>query len=156
MGNFAACGITLPDPFDGSPVTYPTVEHYFQASKASTGAEHKRVAGAPSARAAKRLGRKVKLRADWEEIKEEVMETALREKFRQKRFAALLLATGDKEIAEDSPHDFEWGARDPSGGWSGENKLGRLLMKVREELQAGRLDVYEPENTQLSLGQEPL
>ena len=39
-------------------------------------------------------------------------------------------------LAEDSPSDFVWGARDPHGGYGGQNLLGLALMQVRQELIA--------------------
>jgi hypothetical protein len=67
-----------------------------------------------------------------------------------------LPATGDRPLAEDSPSDFEWGARDGQGGYTGHNYLGRALMRVRDELrqrppdppaghpQRGRLPMRHP------------
>jgi hypothetical protein len=72
------------------------------------------------------------------------------------RFRDALLATGDRPLAEDSPSDFEWGARDGQGGYTGHNYLGRALMRVRDELrqrppdppaghpQRGRLPMRHP------------
>lgn len=135
LGNFASSPITLACPHTGDPLSYPTVEHYFQASKAQTLDEHLLVSSQPSAKLAKRAGRRVALRPDWEDVKMDVMLTALRAKFSQPPFAAALLATGEDVIAENSPTDFEWGVRDATGGFAGQNQLGRLLMQVRDELR---------------------
>ena len=101
--------------------------------------DHLRVAEQTSAKEAKRAGRVVKLRADWEQVKVDVMLAALRVKFRISRFQRLLLDTGDRLIVEDSPYDFEWGIRDANGGFGGQNLLGEALMTVRRELRAGEL-----------------
>jgi ribA/ribD-fused uncharacterized protein len=135
LGNFASSPITLACPHTGDPLSYPTVEHYFQASKARTLDEHLLVASQPSAKLAKRAGRRIALRPDWETVKTDVMLTALRAKFSQPFFAAALLTTEDGVIAENSPTDFEWGVRDATGGFAGQNRLGRLLMQVRAELR---------------------
>ena len=147
FSNFAPSPITLDCPHSHVPRTYATVEHYFQACKATSLEDHLQVANASDAKAAKRAGRVVRLRDDWEEIKYDVMVTALREKFAAEPYRSKLLRTGASFIAEDSPYDFEWGVRDRDGGYNGQNLLGRALMQVRTELQEAGL---APE-TQLTL-----
>ena len=132
LGNFARCDLDLPSPIDGANRFYVSVEHYFQACKAIAPRDHDLVASQPTPKGAKKAGGLVSLRSDWEAVKEEVMLAALRRKFSKRRFRSALLATGDQVIAEDSPRDFEWGARDPAGGWGGANKLGLLLMQIRD------------------------
>lgn len=83
---------------------------------------------------AKRLGRTVKLRKDWESIKLDVMEQMLRQKFKEGTFLARqLIETGLAELIEGGVGDDFWGV-DKNG--KGFNHLGRLLMKIRAELQA--------------------
>lgn len=83
---------------------------------------------------AKRLGRHVQLRPDWEEIKGQVMYDVCKAKFTQNAYLGnLLLATQDSILVEDNT----WGDRI----WGvcrgvGENRLGKILMKIREELKA--------------------
>ena len=73
------------------------------------------------------------LRSDWEEVKDEVMHQALRMKFSQNPdIAEELLATGDAIIIEHTRNDDYWA---DGGDGSGKNKLGLLLMQVREELK---------------------
>lgn len=150
FSNFALSPISLPCPHTGEPRVYPTVEHYFQACKAPSLSEHELVAGAVSPKDAKRLGRRIALRYDWEEIKVDVMLAALRVKFASDPFRGKLLGTGSRHIAEDSPWDFEWGARDAHGGYDGQNLLGRALILVRDELRAS--SAHDP--VQLTLGLE--
>jgi ribA/ribD-fused uncharacterized protein len=135
LSNFFPCQLQLARP-DGQFRTYPTVEHYFQASKALDREVHDRVADAPTPRDAKRAGRRVALRPDWEQVKEDVMATALRAKFSAEPLRSRLLATGQRPIIEESRHDLEWGARRDGGRWYGANRLGILLMHVRDELAA--------------------
>ena len=71
------------------------------------------------------------MRPDWEERKDEIMYQGLQAKFTQHpSLKSLLVNTGDKILVENSPRDSYW-------GWGknqkGENKLGLLLMKLREE-----------------------
>ena len=73
------------------------------------------------------------LRSDWEEVKDEVMLQALRMKFSQNpEIVRELLATGDANIIEHMRNDAYWA---DGGDGTGKNKLGLLLMQVREELK---------------------
>lgn len=81
---------------------------------------------------AKQFGSTLSLRHDWEEIKLDVMEYALRIKFNQPMMREILLATRDIEIVElNWWGDVYWGVN-MSG--EGENNLGKLIMRIRDEL----------------------
>ena len=81
---------------------------------------------------AKFAGAHVTLREDWEEIKEDFMLKGLRAKFSQHHFLKdNLLATGGSILHEDSPWDKYWGYVKGEG----KDRLGILLMQVREELR---------------------
>lgn len=81
----------------------------------------------------KAWGKTVDLRSDWSEVRLQVMEDILRIKFSQEQFKQKLLATGNEELVEGNWwHDKFWG-QCPVG--TGENHLGKLLMKIRKELQ---------------------
>ncbi len=78
--------------------------------------------------------RKLPLRRDWESAKEKVMLDALRAKFTQHAdLKATLLGTGDAVLVEHTEKDSYWG---DGGDGSGKNRLGRLLMQLRDELRA--------------------
>lgn len=83
---------------------------------------------------AKYLGRQVKLRPDWEEVKTGVMEEVVMQKFSHNpELKKKLLATGNRLLVEGNWwKDDVWGV---SGG-KGENRLGIILMQVRSELAA--------------------
>lgn len=117
-------------------VVYTTNEHFFQAMKSLNPKERQTIALAPTPGKAKHLGRKVSLRKDWEDIKEEVMLTGLRHKFSNPELRKKLLATGNEELIEGTTwHDNYWGICDCEAcGGQGKNRLGKLLMQVREEL----------------------
>lgn len=131
FSNFAACPFVL-----GGKV-WPTSEHYFQAQKFA-GTEHEEaIRRARSPMVAARMGRSRQrpLRADWEGVKDEIMLAGLRAKFAQHAdIRAVLLGTGDALLVEHTRKDRYWG---DGGDGSGRNMLGRLLMRVREELRAG-------------------
>jgi ribA/ribD-fused uncharacterized protein len=115
---------------------WPTSEHYFQAQKFAGTPEESLVQAAPSAGEAARLGRKLPgLRADWDGVKDEVMLTALRAKFTQHdELREELLATGGRILVEHTTNDSYWA---DGGDGTGRNRLGELLMKVRDELRKG-------------------
>ncbi len=124
LSNFEPVDVVL----DG--VTYHSVEAAYQAAKTLDGKQRAKFATA-SASDAKRMGRRLKLRADWEEVKLGVMEDLLRQKFSRDPLRAQLLATGDAELVEVNYWgDVFWGVCQGVG----ENWLGRLLMKVRAEI----------------------
>lgn len=117
-------------------VEFATGEHAFQAAKAATVTEHERIRLARTPMAAKQAGRRVALPRDWSTRRARVMLTVLRAKFAGGELRELLVGTGDAILAEDSPYDALWGCRDRAGGYSGENLLGRALMRVRDELRS--------------------
>lgn len=120
-------------PIEDENIIYPTVEHYFQAQKTLNREEKLKIAKASKPAKAKKMGRQVNLRKDWEDIKLQVMEKALRQKFQDPALCEKLIATGDEELVEGNPWgDRYWGVCNGSG----KNKLGKLLMKIRKELQA--------------------
>ena len=116
-------------------VHYATVEHFYQAAKTANASWFERIRTAATPGTAKRLGRACPLRADWEEIKEGRMRTALHAKYAQNQRARdYLLATAPKPIRESAPWDSYWGTG-PDG--LGLNRLGVLLVEVREQILFG-------------------
>jgi ribA/ribD-fused uncharacterized protein len=114
---------------------YPTTEHYYQSKKFEGTRYETEIRRAKGPKEAATLGRDPKkpLRDDWEEAKEAIMYTALKAKFSQHRKCRdTLLDTGEAKIIEASSRDAYW-------GWGanrlGKNRLGVLLMKLREELR---------------------
>jgi predicted NAD-dependent protein-ADP-ribosyltransferase YbiA (DUF1768 family) len=79
---------------------YPTVEHAFQASKTSNPEEQEEIRLAVTPTIAKRLGRKVRLRPNWEVEKLDVMEALLKIKFRDPQLAGKLKDTGTAFLVE--------------------------------------------------------
>ena len=148
LSNFARSPFMAPHPLlPGNPlVEFQTVEHYFNAHKTLDLDDFEWIRTAPSPMVAKRRGsrrgengRHITLRDGWEhKVRYQVMLEALRFKYQLPEFRELLLSTGDRHLAEDSPRDHEWGCRDRNGGYTGRNLLGRALMKVRDELRGRR------------------
>lgn len=125
--------------FSRDPIMYKgkfwkTSEHAFQAQKfADTKYEEAvRCCNMPGDAADMGRDRSLPLRADWEQVKDSVMEEILYAKFSQnEQLKGVLLSTGDAELVEHTVNDSYWG---DGGNGSGKNMLGKLLMKTRERL----------------------
>ena len=131
-GEYAFLSNFYEHPISNGVITFPTNEHYFQAMKTLEDDERLAIARAATPGQAKRMGRKVQLRSDWESIKLDVMETAVRIKFTDPELAAKLIATGDEELVEGNWwNDTFWGVCNGVG----ENHLGKILMKVRADIK---------------------
>ena len=118
-------------PIEVNGETYPTTEHYFQACKTMLLEEREMIRTLPTPKEAKFAGYHVQLRPDWEKVKEGVMLVGLRAKFTQHLdLKGKLLSTGDASLHENSPWDKYWGY----AGGKGQDRLGKLLMQIREEL----------------------
>lgn len=108
-----------------------SVEHYYQARKTEDIEEADAILNANTPGEAKRLGRKATLRPDWDDIKDDVMLILLWRKFCHEPLRTRLLETGDQELIEGNTWgDTYWGVCNGKG----KNMLGKLLMKVRDEL----------------------
>ena len=129
FSNFAAYPIEV----DGK--VWPTSEHYFQAQK-FTGTEfEEEIRRVKSPMIAARMGRdrSKPLRADWEQVKDEVMRRAVLAIFTQhEELRDMLLSTGDALLVEHTRNDSYWG---DGGDGRGRNMLGQILSGVREELR---------------------
>ena len=116
-----------------------TVEHAFQAAKCSHPEDEEEIRKASSPGEAKKLGRCVLLRPDWEKVKVDVMADLVALKFRQhKELAERLLATENLYLEKGNFwHDNFWGNCycDACSEKEGMNVLGIILMEVREELK---------------------
>ena len=123
-------------PFELDDLRWPTSEHFFQAQKFEDEEYREKIRTTNSPMIAARLGRSraVPIRSDWDHVRDEIMLRAVRAKFRAyKVLADELLATGDEEIIEKTTRDKYWGC---GSDGTGQNKLGLILMQVRNELRA--------------------
>lgn len=124
-------------------VSYRSVESAFQAQKVDTELAEtarlelqKRFADL-SPDQAKHLGRRVKLRPDWENVKNEVMRELLMVKFGSGKLREWLLATDNEKLVEGNTwHDNYWGSCIcPRCRNRGRNELGKTLMAIRQVLR---------------------
>lgn len=127
LSNFQAATVE----YDG--LEYPSTEHAYQAAKTEDAAQRRRIREAQKPGDAKRLGKQVKMRTDWEQIKVGVMKDLVRQKFtKHKELKEKLLATGDAYLEETNTwNDTFWGVCKGKG----QNHLGKILMEVRQELK---------------------
>ncbi len=133
-GNYAFLSNFWEVPVTYQGLTYGNSEAAFQAQKCRTEEEKIKFIGlGPSD--SKKLGRRVLLRPDWEDVKQSVMEEIVRAKFTQnEELKQLLLSTGEQVLEEGNTwHDTFWGVDARTG--EGQNHLGRILMKGRDEVK---------------------
>ena len=113
-------------------IAYPTSEHAYQAAKSLNDNTRMNISilGTPSE--AKKYGKTVQLRADWDDVKLELMEEIVRAKFMQNpSLKEKLLATDDLYLQEGNTWgDTYWGVCNGKG----ENHLGNILMELRKSL----------------------
>ena len=127
LSNFYECHVK----YEG--LEYRNSEAAFQANKTLDPEKRKAFTDLDGA-ASKKAGRKLKLRADWNDVKDDVMYQVCRAKFEQNpALLQQLKDTGDAELIEGTMwHDSYWGVDLTTG--KGENHLGVILMKIRTEL----------------------
>lgn len=121
-------------------IIYSCAEAAFQAQKTydiSVRREFAKMSGAE----AKKFGRQVELRENWDSLRVLVMYCVVYRKFEQNRdLLGKLLQTGNTELVEENTWgDTFWGVCDGKG----ENHLGKILMQVRTDLLQVRKDLLQ-------------
>ena len=131
-GEYSFLSNFYPSPIAYEGRIYPTNENFFQAMKTTDKAQRQQFSHISPA-LAKRAGRKLKLRGDWEpDLKKRVMLYGLRQKFSNPELKEMLLNTGDEELIEGNNWgDTYWGVCNGIGM----NMLGKMLMLVRIEMR---------------------
>lgn len=135
LSNFAPVSIYINN------FNYPSVEHAYMSCKSDSVLWKiycSSSANPPSY--VKRESFKQKLVDDWDNIKSDVMLNCLRKKFSDPHYSELLLSTGDVELEEGNwwGDDF-WGICLKKG--TGRNVLGKLIMRVRDELRDNKINI---------------
>ena len=122
---------------DGQEYVFPSVEHYYQAMKFyASDKRFETIIGLKNPDDARLLTKtpeyKINRRKDFDKIKFDIMEGALRAKFKQNSDAAeLLKSTGDAILIKSCPVCYKCGF----GEGSGMNRIGKVLMQIRAEIQ---------------------
>lgn len=110
-------------------IEYPSSEHAFQAAKTTDLRWRRLIAALETPAEAKRMGNRVPLRSDWEEVRIDVMRKVIKSKFSDTELMKKLKATGDAELIEGNTwRDFFWGICNGRG----KNWLGKILMEIRK------------------------
>ena len=123
-------------------VFWKTSEHYYQAQKFMDSDTKIRIQNAETPKIASTIGRdrKLNLRSDWEEVKQDVMFDAVYYKFKQNRdILQKLLDTGNARIVEATVKENYWGCGPNNDG---QNNYGKIVMAVRSKLKTE----YQGEN----------
>ena len=119
-----------------------SLEHKFQAFKATNPIERAEIFAAAKPGQAKRLGRKCQCRPDWKKIRMLIMSLLAWSKFQDSSLRERLLATDGQELVEGNTwHDNFWGDCHCGGHAClapGKNKLGKILMRIRSNLVLGK------------------
>lgn len=111
-------------------VDYPSVEHAYQAAK-NDDPDYRMMIRVMTPGGAKRFARGKHL-PGWQKKSLSVMEDLVRQKFQQEPLRSQLIETGNQELIEGNTWgDTFYGVC----GGVGENHLGKILMKIRSELQ---------------------
>jgi ribA/ribD-fused uncharacterized protein len=125
---------------DWEGIRYPHLEAAFQAAKTFDMDRRVEIAQAATPGIAKRMGRRVDLRPDWETVKDSIMLELCTIKFSKEPLRSRLLSTGTEELIEGNTwNDKIWGCVMQNGEWVGQNRLGKTLMQVRNELRISRI-----------------
>lgn len=126
LSNFYPCTVVL----DAD--AYPSVEHAYQAAKTLDPAQRVLFTQNITAGQAKKLGRHVTMRPDWEQVKIEVMRKLLEHKFcsDQSLFSQFLNTHPFYLVEGNNWGDTFWGVCNGKG----KNHLGLLLMDIRQDL----------------------
>jgi len=126
LSNFYPCLIE----FEGD--IYRTLEHAYQAAKTHDPDERRKIREERKTGKAKRMGKRVTIREEWEQIKVKVMRELLKKKFENPQLRKLLLDTYPHDLVEGNTWgDTFWGECNGQG----KNMLGILLMQIRSELR---------------------
>lgn len=110
---------------------FNSVENAYAASKCKYIEDVEKFINISSGQA-KRLGRRVANREDWDEVKVGIMRSLLEQKFQQEPFKSKLIETSGEIVEGNSWGDTFWGVDIKSG--IGKNTLGKLIMEIRNQL----------------------
>ena len=123
LSNFWSCYVKYES------MWYPSVENAYQAAKMKNKLDRTRFHHIKASEA-KKLGRLLPMRDDWNDVRLDVMYELVKQKFNDPPLQARLLDTGDAELQEGNWWgDTFWGTVNGEG----DNHLGKILMRVRAD-----------------------
>lgn len=119
--------------YDG--LLYRTPEHFYQAMKTADKHERAKIAFCKDGIRAKKMGRRVEIRGDWEDVKIDVMRFVQEYRFSSdEKMREMLLSTEGEIVEWNYWCDNFWGVCTCGKCNGGENNLGKILMKIRDDL----------------------
>lgn len=128
LSNFYPCLVE----YEGR--TYPSSECAYQAAKSLDPEVRRFFETVSNSMSARRWGNKIQLRPDWDIARYDIMYQILKSKFKIPKLRKMLIDTEDAYLEEGNMHgDKYWGTVKGQG----QNNLGKLLMKIRDEIKAG-------------------
>jgi ribA/ribD-fused uncharacterized protein len=140
LSNFYACKILH------NRIEYSSVENFYVAMKSNsnqiidnityTDLEFKKyISNIESPSKVKKIGKNIVIRFDWDSIKDNIMYYGLTQKFKDDELMDKLISTKDSKLIEGNLwHDNYWGSCFcEKCGYKGKNKLGKLLMIIRDK-----------------------
>ena len=119
-------------------LSFPTLEHAYQAYRATNEEDREKIRTALTPGQAKRIAHSVEQDPEFPARRVEIMTKLLEAKFRKPKLKAKLKATGKQELVEGNNwHDNFYGncLCRPCATITGHNMLGKLLMKIRDEVE---------------------
>lgn len=132
LSNFWPCEI------EWRGLVYPSVEAAYQAGKTLDLEERKKFTQY-TPQQAKRAGKALKLRPDWDMVKDQIMTYLVRKKFENPRLRKALLDTLDSELQEGNWWGDKYWGISPAQSGQGENKLGKILMAERSLIRSEKI-----------------
>jgi ribA/ribD-fused uncharacterized protein len=114
-------------------ISFPSTENAYQFAKCATQKPNLiRAFSRFTPSEARKLGRQITIREDWEDAKYHIMYALNDQKFHIPELKQMLLDTGDMYLEETNTWgDTYWGVCEGIG----ENNLGRILMHIRNEIR---------------------
>lgn len=143
LSNFYPCLVVKDN------IKYPSVEHYYVAMKTNAPIithENKKyrlndfrkmISELKYPGMVKKIGKKIPIREDWDTEKINIMKYGIREKFKDSNLKNKLINTKNEELVEGNWwHDNYFGNCfcDNCKNKKGKNKLGKLIMEIRDEI----------------------
>lgn len=126
LSNFYPCEVA----FEGK--VYKSSEHAYMASKTEDLNIREYIAAQSTPGQAKKIGRSIPLRDNWDEVRVHYMRTILKSKFSDQFLYEKLLSTSPHELIEGNAWgDTFWGQCPIDNG---KNMLGKLLMELRDDI----------------------
>jgi hypothetical protein len=126
LSNFYPCEVAFEDKI------YKSSEHAYMAAKTTDDNIRSYIAAQPNPGAAKKIGRSIQLRENWDDLRIQYMRIILENKFGDYELRERLNSTKECELIEGNTWGDKFWGQCPLG--TGRNELGKLLMSIRDDI----------------------